>query len=154
MGRQFIEENLLESCRTIIEIYSKGTNPLIYQDEDGLIFSGSPSVNTSWFPIGGENNGIPEIYVRSLSDMTLGNEDLELANDLLVYPNPAKDEFRIKSSSQVEKSITIINMVGKIIYNKLIRNDEPIDISYLSSGIYLLKIEEGTKFTTLKLVKE
>jgi len=54
---KFIEENLLEACRNIIEIYSKGSNPIIYQDVDGLIFSGSQSVNTSWFPIGSDNNG-------------------------------------------------------------------------------------------------
>ena len=39
-------------------------------------------------------------------------------------------------------------------YNKLIQNNEPVDVSYLSSGIYFLKIEEDNKFTTLKLVKE
>jgi predicted glycogen debranching enzyme len=54
---KFIEDNLLETCRNVIEIYSKGSNLLIYQDVDGLIFSGSQSVNTSWFPISGENNG-------------------------------------------------------------------------------------------------
>jgi len=54
---KFIEENLLDPCRNVIEIYSKGVNPLIYQDVDGLIFSGSKSVNTSWFPLGGDQNG-------------------------------------------------------------------------------------------------
>jgi predicted glycogen debranching enzyme len=54
---KFIEDNLLESCQNVIEIYSKGTNHVIYQDVDGLIFSGSQSINTSWFPPGGGENG-------------------------------------------------------------------------------------------------
>lgn len=108
----------------------------------------------SLLAIGGENNGTPEIYVRSISDMTLGNEDLELANDFLVYPNPVKSEFRIKSNTDSRKSMAIINMLGKTVYNRLIQNNESIDISHLSSGVYFLKIEEGNKFTTQKLVKD
>jgi len=54
---KFIEENLFESCQNVIDIYSKGTNQLIYQDIDGLIFSGSKTVKTSWFPHGGDQNG-------------------------------------------------------------------------------------------------
>ena len=54
---KFIEENILESCKVVIDLYTKGPNEYIYQDEDGLIFSGSNSINTSWFPLGSENNG-------------------------------------------------------------------------------------------------
>jgi len=54
---KFIDDNVLESCRDVIEIYSKGTNRIMYQDVDGLIFSGSRSINTSWSPPTGEPDG-------------------------------------------------------------------------------------------------
>jgi predicted glycogen debranching enzyme len=54
---KFIEENILESCRNVIDLYAKGSVQHIYQDEDGLIFSGSDTINTSWFPVGKDNNG-------------------------------------------------------------------------------------------------
>jgi predicted glycogen debranching enzyme len=53
----YIEESILESCKNVIELYSKGTNQHIYMDEDGLIFSGSKTINTSWFPHDGDHNG-------------------------------------------------------------------------------------------------
>ncbi len=54
---KYIEENILEACRNVIELYTKGVNQHIYQDEDGLIFSGSASIHTSWFPIGRDYSG-------------------------------------------------------------------------------------------------
>jgi predicted glycogen debranching enzyme len=54
---KFIEENLLESCRNVIDLYTKGTVQHIYQDNDGLIYSGSSTINTSWFPLGKNNDG-------------------------------------------------------------------------------------------------
>jgi predicted glycogen debranching enzyme len=54
---KYIEENILESCKNVIDLYAKGTIQHIYQDDDGLIFSGSTTINTSWFPLGRDNNG-------------------------------------------------------------------------------------------------
>ena len=54
---KFLDENILESCKLIIDLYAKGTNQDIYQDADGLIFSGSNTINTSWFPLSSENDG-------------------------------------------------------------------------------------------------
>lgn len=104
--------------------------------------------------IGGENNGTPEIYVRDLSDMTLSNNNFMLINDLLVYPNPTNGEFKIKSNYNSIKSVSISNMMGEIVFNRLIQNDHPIDISFLSSGFYILRISNNRIITTRKLVKQ
>lgn len=114
-----------------------------------------PSVELSTLlALGGESNGIPEIYVRDLSDMTLGNNDFMLINDLLVYPNPTNSDFKIKSNYNSIKSISITNMMGEIVFNKLIQNDYPIDISFLSSGFYILRISDDGIMTTRKLMKK
>jgi len=109
---------------------------------------------SSLLALGGESNGIPEIYVRDLSDMTLGNNDFMLINDLLVYPNPTNSEFKIKSNYNSIKSISITNMMGEIVFNRLFQNDYPIDISFLSSGLYILRISDDRIMTTRKLMKE
>jgi predicted glycogen debranching enzyme len=54
---KYIEENILESCKNVIDLYTKGTIQHIYQDDDGLIFSGTTTINTSWFPLGRDDNG-------------------------------------------------------------------------------------------------
>lgn len=109
----------------------------------------------SLLAIGGENNGTPEIYVRNLSDMTLGIEDFNLNNTLVAYPNPTSNgEFMIKSSNHNEKSIEIYTLLGQRIYKNLVLNNELINVSYLNSGVYILKIKEGAKITSLKLIIE
>jgi len=54
---KYIDENFLESCKQVIELYSNGANRQIYQDDDGLIFSGSRTISTSWFPHDVAHNG-------------------------------------------------------------------------------------------------
>lgn len=108
---------------------------------------------SSLIAIGGENDGTPEIYVRNLLDMTLETEDYEFASNLVVYPNPASNgEFTINSSNQSEKSIEIYTLLGQRIYKNLVLNNELINVSYLNSGVYILKINEGAKITSLKLI--
>ncbi len=47
---KYIEENLYEHFRDIIDSYRKGTRANIYIDRDGLLFAGSYDINTSWMP--------------------------------------------------------------------------------------------------------
>ena len=47
--QKFLEEHIFEKCVEIIESYTKGVFPHIRQDEDGLIYSGSASITSSWF---------------------------------------------------------------------------------------------------------
>lgn len=109
----------------------------------------------SLLAIGGENNGTPEIYVRNLSDLTLGIEDFKPNNTLVAYPNPTSNgEFMIKSSNHNEKSIEIYTLLGQRIYKNLVLDNELINVSYLNSGVYILKINEGVKITSLKLIIE
>ncbi len=48
INQEFLAKNLFEPCVEIIEAYLKGITPHIRQDEDGLIYSGSNSISSSW----------------------------------------------------------------------------------------------------------
>ena len=81
-------------------------------------------------------NGIPnflEAYSLCLS--------LE-QNNFLVFPNPFLDKINFISPWNInEFEIEIFNINGSKIYNKYILNSRNIlDLSHLSNGIYLLKI--------------
>jgi len=47
----YIEEKLYEPLQDVIESYRKGTRGNIYIDQDGLLFTGSNDINTSWMPL-------------------------------------------------------------------------------------------------------
>ncbi len=73
---------------------------------------------------------------------------------LRVFPNPATgDIVYITSTKQLTKTITIYTVLGKKVKFEVLFGKE-LDISDLNSGVYVIKITEGEKQATLKLIKE
>jgi len=75
-----------------------------------------------------------QIFHSSLSDDVNPKEP----NDLRFFPNPATDKS-IQVSSNV-KRISISDMEGNEVYNELV-NSRIIDLSSLSSGVYIITLE-------------
>ena len=81
---------------------------------------------------------------------SLGTENIEHTN-LKVYPNPVKDILNIETNALEDVNIEIYSMSGQLI--KSIKSDSQhiqIDVSMLSSGTYILKIDN----TSQKFIKE
>lgn len=78
---------------------------------------------------------------------TLGVETISLFKELNLYPNPVSHVLNFKKSDAVVvKSIKITNLVGQTVYSDPNpENINAIDVSKLSSGMYLLSVnsEEG-----------
>ncbi len=76
----------------------------------------------------------------------LGIDDLELTNSISIYPNPAKTAINITEQSDLNiQQISIIDLTGKLIHAEA-SNFNTIDISALSSGIYIIRIHTDGKF--------
>lgn len=73
-----------------------------------------------------------------LTDTTITNVSNQTKNiDFTIYPNPAKNNFTIKSSET--GTVTIKNLLGNTIYNKKKTEDVlKINISQFSKGIYVV----------------
>ena len=71
----------------------------------------------------------------------IGLEDIGKENlNIIVYPNPAKDNITIKTNQLNGGNLFIYDIMGRELTGKQINNDETIvDISSLNSGIYILK---------------
>ncbi|APG60462.1 T9SS type A sorting domain-containing protein [Christiangramia salexigens] len=71
---------------------------------------------------------------------------------LSIYPNPATGgKVYISSTRNQDKIIEVYNVLGKSVYKTRIRGRE-MDVSTLTPGIYILKIQEGKAKATRKLV--
>lgn len=82
---------------------------------------------------------------------TLSNSEFEIAT-IQTYPNPVSDKIFIKSEGPVD-SIKMYTIVGKEISVKMLDN-LTVDVSSLSSGIYLLKLKSSTSEQTFKIIKK
>ncbi len=69
-----------------------------------------------------------------------------------LHPNPTDTGYvNISSNTTGPKNITIFDVLGKQVM-KTTLTSQRLDVSSLRSGIYILKIEEGRKSATLKLI--
>ncbi len=76
-------------------------------------------------------------------------------NEILIYPNPVRNQLFVSNSNRLINSIKIINAEGKTI--KLLKNDgndEAIDVSKLKAGIYFLEVQKGVNREFKKFIKE
>lgn len=82
--------------------------------------------------------------VSSISKMTFNTlvniEDIATDN-LRVYPNPVSNYLKIHNALNAQSTYAIYAMDGRLLLSGRYSNDNPIDISYLSTGLYILKTE-------------
>ena len=74
-------------------------------------------------------------------------------NAFKMFPNPTNGN-EIYFNTAKDATITIYNVLGKLVKStKITNNKNNIDVSNLSKGIYLVKINSGKQFITQKLIK-
>lgn len=81
-----------------------------------------------------------------------GLEENETQNNILLYPNPAKERLYINTSIPI-KQMTICNLLGQEIkkYNNL-ETTSSIDISGLKEGVYFVKLSTEKAVLSKKIV--
>ena len=73
---------------------------------------------------------------------------------LKAYPTRMDDVLNVENKHEIEK-ITIYDIFGKIVYSKNInRANFSIDVSKLSSGIYLVNLKSEGQFKALRVIKK
>ena len=95
----------------------------------------------------------PQFIPRNAADfsVTLQTQNNEIAG-LKVYPNPVLNGvLHVESNLNTEKTISIYDVLGKEVM-KTTTSNTTINIANLNSGIYIVKITEGGKTATKKLV--
>ena len=86
-------------------------------------------------------------------ETTRASQRTEIPIDgLSIYPNPVTGgKVYISTTRNQDKVIEIYNVLGKPVHKTRLRGRE-MDVSALTPGIYILKIQEGKAKATRKLV--
>lgn len=86
------------------------------------------------------------------SQTTQSNTIETTIDGLSIYPNPASaDRIYITTKKNFSKKIEIYNVLGKRVHVTVLSGSE-MNISFLTSGVYMLKIEEAGNTATRKLI--
>ena len=68
------------------------------------------------------------------------------------YPNPVNERLFIQSTDSIR--IDVFNAVGEVIMSQSIAKEGSIDVSSLSQGIYICKIQQGSNQSFIRFIKE
>ena len=88
-------------------------------------------------------------YENELITLDVPEFDIET---LVLHPNPAQTHIALKGNFTDALDITIFNTLGQEVMNAKVNNNEPLDISELNTGLYMITFEAYN--TTFKFVKE
>lgn len=99
---------------------------------------------------GGLGNGSGHVRVYNLSSV-LSLDSFEV-DYFTIYPNPIQENVQINLNSGIEfKQINIYTALGKYLYSG---KSLEINISNLSSGMYILEVETNLGRSSKKIIKE
>ena len=135
------------------------------------------TTNNSWQPF---NNLLPNVKIAELEinyadnklyaatygrglwstnrfdSNTLSITDSELKlNSIVLYPNPANNEFNLSWNKNEDVTVRVFNSLGKLMfYNKNIdlSTAKKIDISKYAKGLYFVRINNANGIVTKKLL--
>jgi len=92
-----------------------------------------------------------ELFTYSNDELnTLDTSTFELESSLSIYPNPSTNLLNVKSTLEGEINYTIYNILGKQVLNGTIKNN--VINHNLTSGLYLLKLDNGSNAITKKII--
>ena len=95
-------------------------------------------------------------YYPALNLQALSVEDNVLDVQLKVYPNPTSQSLYVSHPELNSFGITIVDLNGKQLYSGNINNEEPLDVSGFTQGMYLVTVENAiaNKKNTYKIIKK
>lgn len=96
--------------------------------------------------------GIPNLQLAM--DIALSLEEEEQF-EFKVYPNPTSEIVYIQNlTANASTILKMYDMLGKVILEQNTNtSSEQVDVSHLSKGVYMLSIQSGNSFKTVKLIK-
>src|SRR5690606_10034724 len=100
--------------------------------------------------------GIPDFGDALNALLTLGNEQYLQDNDFALYPNPVSAQINISFPKSAENAeFSLYNILGEqILKTRISALKNTIDVSSLSSGMYIASITSNNKTTSYKIIKE
>lgn len=74
---------------------------------------------------------------------------------ITIYPNPGSGEFTVEMTNNSEKQIHVMDITGRLVYTtKSLQDKTPVNISFLSNGMYYIQIQSGERVETIKIMKQ
>lgn len=163
-------KNTALNLNDLISSISGGKSPynLVWRDKNGIIPDPTnvipPIGLNAYFVIAIDDNSCSSTEKKINIFVAPNREEVEIefsedgSLSLISYPNPVTDKLFInvdQSENELTK-LTVIDIAGKIIIDKIVFSNnyyDVLDLSSLSKGVYFLNIENSQSKISRKIVK-
>ena len=108
-------------------------------------------ISTTFVPIKGSLMIRPVMLGRTIPAKPLANEEEIQSNNLVISPNPSTGIFRWNDESL--NNVEVFDTFGRSILEKRTENQE-VNLQYLKTGIYFLRLSNEKNTFVRKIVKE
>ncbi|MFT5337758.1 MAG: hypothetical protein ACI9YL_001768, partial [Luteibaculaceae bacterium] len=146
---KFIEQRYISREDGVGDYYANPTfnhmcyGDFIFKDTVTLIQHSSLSASVDY------NN----LFSIAISDMTLALPEISGKQlNFSVYPNPSTEKIRVLGSNK--GTYQIFNVSGQEVKSGVFYERESIPIGFLSSGEYIIRVQEENISGSFKFVKE
>ena len=140
----------------LIVTISASSQSVIQSVNSGSIIGASGSVSIGEIVVVPVNqsqssSGIIGIFAQVTNPLEVTH--LELSKKITVYPNPTMASIYFQTDTNlVDEKISIFNLSGQLISQKQITGDNALDLSDLSSGVYLIQFT-NKNINSFKIIK-
>jgi N-acetylneuraminic acid mutarotase len=130
---------------------------LVAHPEGSRWAPGSFVLNDEVFVLCGNQQGVGNLtsmWRADLPEVAVATQEVFLNTELKVVPNPASDFVAIQSDIDFSAGaiVTLISLEGKVLMTLDYVAEQLIDIGGLADGIYFLKVSDGKKAQSARLV--
>jgi hypothetical protein len=135
---------------------SASSQSVIQSVNAGSIISASSSVSVGEIvvvPVNQSQSSSGIIGIISQVNQTLEVPQLDLGEKITVFPNPTMSTIYFQTDiNLMNEKISIFNLSGQLISQKQIANDNALDLSELSTGVYLIQFT-NKNIHSFKIIK-
>ncbi|MBI4648818.1 MAG: T9SS type A sorting domain-containing protein, partial [Bacteroidia bacterium] len=144
-------------AKNIGSSYGDGGYSIAVDDTGNIYLTGYFQSTADFNPGAGTANltsvGYKDIFFAKYGQSAMGINENIIVESINIYPNPANNNIVFEGLQ--EGKIELINLQGQVIRNiEITETKTSIDLSKLSSGIYLIKLSTGKSIITKKFVKQ
>ena len=98
----------------------------------------------------GVTSNIPVTTIQRLELDAVSSVQSWEDNSILLYPNPTSDKLYFSTNKEQIVQVRVYSMNGQLLFSQQLSTSESIDVSTLSKGMYIIKINNQTyKFSKL-----
>jgi hypothetical protein len=94
-----------------------------------------------------------DLFIYYYSDLAVSGVSDISRGELSIYPNPATDFIQVEGDLDTDPGrVMMYNVSGKMVMNQVLDHGGRIPVSHLSKGIYVIRLTQGSKVKTAKVM--